>query len=45
MRQVEGNTVTSGLIVEPDFFFLMLEHTIVVASGDTGTPSLSGVVT
>lgn len=38
-RREGGNTVTSNFIVEPDFF-LMVESTIVVASGDPGIPSL-----
>lgn len=37
--QEGGNTVTSDLIAEPDFFE-MVESTIVVASGDPGIPSL-----
>lgn len=44
-RQVGGNTVTSDLILEPDFS-KWWKCTIVVACGDPGTPLLClGVVT
>lgn len=43
MRRVRGNTVTSDVIFEPDFEDGVTRHCCSIE--DSGTPSLSGVVT